>query len=116
MSDDVTVKILIEIRDEIRKTNERLDHTNSRLEVTNQRLDNGLAAVRAEIGDLRHEVRAELADVRREMLASEMRAATRVAEQTAATRNLYDLLQDRFELRDRVERCEQDIAAIKQRL
>ena len=116
MSDDVTVKILIEIRDEIRKTNERLDDTNARLDTTNQRLDNGLAGVREEIGRLREELREGLADVRREMLASEMRAATRVTEQTAATRNLYDLLQDRFELRDRVERCEQDIAEIKQRL
>ncbi len=113
MSDDVTVRILADIRDELRKTNERLD-------MTNQRLETGLAAVRAEIhsevGGLREELRGGLADVRRDMLASEMRAATRVAEQTAATRNLYDLLQDRFQLRDRVERCEHDIAELKQRL
>jgi len=105
MSDDVTVKLLADIRDELRS---------------------GLGAVRTEIGELRQEVRTEigglreelhvgLADVRREMLASEMRHATRVTEQTAATRNLYELLQDRFDLRDRVERCEHDIAELKQR-
>ena len=76
--------------------------------MTNDRIDNGLAAVRAEIADLGRGLRAE-------MLASEMRHATRVTEQTAATRNLYDLLQNRFELRDRVERCEHDIAELKQR-
>jgi chromosome segregation ATPase len=106
MSDDVTVKLLAEIRDGIRKTNERLD-------ATNERLETGLAAVRTEIREGLADVRREL---RAEMLASEMRHATRVAEQTAATRNLYDLLQDRFDLRDRVERCEHDIAEIKQRL
>src|SRR5262245_53447085 len=36
---DLTVKILREIRDEIRSTNHRLDQTNHRLEQTNHRLD-----------------------------------------------------------------------------
>lgn len=36
---DLTTQILIEIRDEIRKTNARLDHTNARLDGTNERLD-----------------------------------------------------------------------------
>jgi hypothetical protein len=36
---ELTTKILIEIRDEIRATNERLDRTNERVEQTNERLD-----------------------------------------------------------------------------
>ncbi len=36
---DLTVRILTEIRDEIRQTNVRLDQTNSRLDGTNVRLD-----------------------------------------------------------------------------
>ena len=39
MATDVTTKILIEIRDGIRGTNERLDQTNERLDQTNERLD-----------------------------------------------------------------------------
>jgi hypothetical protein len=36
---ELTSKILIQIRDEIRATNERLDRTNERLEQTNERLE-----------------------------------------------------------------------------
>jgi len=38
MATDVTTKILIEIRDGIRGTNERLDQTNERLDQTNERV------------------------------------------------------------------------------
>lgn len=36
---DLTTRILIEIRDEARRTNERLDQTNERLDQTVERLD-----------------------------------------------------------------------------
>ena len=36
---DLTTRVLIEIRDEARRTNERLDQTNARLDETNARLD-----------------------------------------------------------------------------
>lgn len=35
---DLSIEILREIRDEIRRTNERLDATNARLDATNERL------------------------------------------------------------------------------
>jgi hypothetical protein len=38
-SSDDTVEILKEIRDEIRRTNQRLDTTNGHLDVNNRRLD-----------------------------------------------------------------------------
>jgi len=37
---DLTTKVLIEIRDEIRSTNSRLDQTNQRLDNVTERLDN----------------------------------------------------------------------------
>ena len=39
MSRDLTTEILVQIRDEIRSTNSRLDTTNSRLDTTNARMD-----------------------------------------------------------------------------
>jgi hypothetical protein len=36
---DITTQILLEIRDEIRATNARLDTTNTQLDATNTRLD-----------------------------------------------------------------------------
>jgi chromosome segregation ATPase len=41
---DLTTQVLIEIRDEVRRTNERLGATNERLDTTIQRLDTGQAA------------------------------------------------------------------------
>ena len=39
MAEDLTIQILIQIRDGIERTNERLDRTNERLDRTNERLD-----------------------------------------------------------------------------
>ena len=110
--DNLTVQILIEIRDEMRATRTELKEeiamtrtelkaeigkTNLRLDKTNERIDQGLA------------------DVRSEIVAVEVRAATLTVEQIAATRDLYQLLTGRLDLRDRVERCEREIEALKQR-
>ncbi len=38
MEEPLTTRILIEIRDELRRTNQRLDENNQRLDETNQRL------------------------------------------------------------------------------
>lgn len=92
-SDDLTVRILIEIRDEIRTTNVRVDDLGRRID--------GLGL--------------RIVEVDHRLLESEVRTATRISEQIAATRDLYALLKDRFELRDRVERCERDIDELKHR-
>ena len=109
---------LADVRGEIRgtnerldQTNERLDQTNERLDQTNQRLDQAIVEMRAGFAD----VRGEIAGVRSEIVAVELRQATRTTEQTAATRGLYAMLIDRLDLRDRVERCEHDIEALKSR-
>jgi hypothetical protein len=107
-SDDIAVKILIEIRDEIRATNRRVDDTNSRLDglnqridVTNQRLDTGLAVLRNELGT--------------RIVESEMRTGTAIIDMHGTLKDVHVLLRDRFDLRDRVERCERDIEELKRR-
>ncbi len=113
MSDDLSLAVLIEIRDGIRATNQRVDVTNSKLEQLGFDL-------RGEIAQTRDELRGEIAQLgthlRGEILAVELRNATRVTEQTAATRDLYTLLNDRLDLRDRVTQVELDVAEIKSTL
>ena len=113
-------QLLRQMLDEMRGMNQRLDATNQRLDATNQRLDatnQRFDATNERLEAVRVELKAEIAQTRNEaahnLLASEMRMATRVTEQTAATRDLYTLLTERFELRDRVERCEQQIAELQ---
>jgi hypothetical protein len=97
MSDDMTVRILTEIRDEIRTTNLRLDQT------------------RIEVAALRSDMTSEILALRGEIVGVDLRNATRVAEQHHATMNLYEKLTGQLELRDRIERCEADIAELKRR-
>jgi hypothetical protein len=53
---------------------------------------------------------------RDQLVDLDLRMATRMVEQTAATRDLYDLLNANLQLRDRVERCEHEIAELKDRV
>ncbi|HSK04406.1 MAG TPA: hypothetical protein VK932_24295 [Kofleriaceae bacterium] len=107
--DNLTVHILRELREEIhsvRSTTQRLDQRlDQHVESTNQRFD----AMDRRFDRLESELRAEI-------LASEVRVATRITEQAAATRDLHDLLNANLSLRDRVERCEHDIADLKGRV
>ena len=95
---DLTVQILREIRDAVRETSSRVDQTNARLDETNVRL----GEVRDEVG--------------RRIVESEIRTATAIAELAGAMQGVRDLLRDRLDLRDRVDRCEHEIELIKQRL
>ncbi len=120
MSDDsITVKILAELREDIRgmrtdardmeaRLGERLDQTNGRLDNRIERLDNRIERLDNRIDQLR-------GDLKSEITASETRIATRQTDHTAATRDLYDLIQDRLQLRDRVEQLEYDVANLKDR-
>lgn len=96
MSDDdnLTVRVLVDIRDEIRGLRTDLGETNHRIDQTNQGLDL----------------------LRVELVASETRVATRFVALTASNRDLRDLLVDRFDVRDRVERCEREIEEIKKKV
>jgi hypothetical protein len=87
----LTTRILKEIRDEGRRTNEQLV-------ATNQRLD----AMRVELG---HRI-----------TESELRTATAITELAGTVRDLTSVLRAQSDLRPRVERCEVDIAALRARV
>jgi phage shock protein A len=99
---DLTVTILREIRDGIRQTNERLDQTraelSARIEQTNERLD---------------QTREELAA---RITQSDIRTATALVRLAGAVDSVKELLADRLDLRDRVERRESDIAELRRRV
>jgi predicted nucleic acid-binding Zn-ribbon protein len=94
----MTVRILKEIRDEVRRTNERLDATNERLDATNERLE------------------AMHAGLSQRIVESELRTATAITELAATVRDMTSVLRTQNDLRPRVDRCERDIAELKGRL
>lgn len=105
--DNLTVHILREIRDDVRSVSQRLDQ---HIESTDRRFD----SIEQHLERLeRGQVNLVTKD---ELLASELRMATRDTALTASNRNLHDFLEKNQRLRDRVERCEQDIADLKGRV
>lgn len=108
-SDDIAVQILRDIRDEIRGVREEVHATNVRVDATNVRLDAHIEATRDGLQSLRE-------DLGRKIVESEVRTATAIHELAGTMHDVRDLLRDRLDLRDRVDRCERDIAELKQRV
>ena len=110
-SDDLTVRILIEIRDEIRATNARIDGTNERVDALGKTLG-------ARIDQLRTELRTEIASVREDLSdrITELNFSSQMTALIGSTRDVHDMLRDRFDLRDRVERCERAIDDLNRRV
>jgi chromosome segregation ATPase len=104
-NDDITVQILIDIRDEIRTTNKKVDQTNVRVDQLGERVDALGARLDKRIDNLADRI-----------VESEIRTASAVTELAGTVRAVHSMLSDRFDLRDRVERCERDIAELKQRV
>lgn len=90
---DLTLAVLREIRDEGKRTNERLERTNERLEQTNERLE----------------------QLTRRVVDSELRTATALTALAGSVNELSAMLKQDRDLRHRVERCEHDIAELKTR-
>ena len=107
-SDDLTLKVLIEIRDEIRSNSARIDQTNVRLDRMGNDLNARLDQTNTRIDQMRDEIV-------RHIVESETRTATAITELAGTVRDVRTLLEDRLDLRDRVERCERDIADLKRR-
>jgi len=103
--EDLTVRILSEIRDAVVQTNERLDQTNARLDQTNARLDQTNARL--------DQAREELG---RRIVESELRTATAITELAGTMQGVQELLREQLDLRGRVERCEADIRDLKRRV
>lgn len=104
-SDDLTIRVLIEIRDEIRGTNQRIDRTNERIDQTNERVDR-----------LDEHLTARIDSLSDRLTESELRTSTAITELHGTIRDVHTLLVDRLDLRDRVERCERDIDELKRRV
>ena len=102
---DLTLEVLKQIREDGRRNGERIDETNARLNETNARLNETNARLE------------QLQDnLGRRIVESELRTATAITELAGTVRELIaDIRTDR-DLRQRVERCEKDIASLKTRL
>lgn len=103
MSDDtLTTRVLIDIRDEIRQTN-------ARLEKLTERVEQGFEQTHDRIDRVRTELKSEIRDI-------DLRTQTRLVELNANAVKMNDMLRDRFDLRDRVENCERAIDELKKRV
>jgi hypothetical protein len=105
---DLTIEILKGIREEARKTNERLD-------VTNDRLDE----LRTDMVDRLDELRTDMVDrierVERRQTETEVRLATELVAVGSAVREVRDLLREDRVLRDRVDDHERRLVAVERR-
>jgi chromosome segregation ATPase len=110
-SDDLTLRVLIEIRDQISgvrdqvaETNKRLDGTNERLDRTNERLDQSVERLDRIEGRLDHHDK-HLAAIGTEMVAVH-----------AVLSDVVQVMKGRRKLESRVDRCEREIDELKRRL
>ena len=121
---NMTVRILEQIRDSIGETNSRIDQTNSRIEQTNSRIDQTNAKLDQKFDVLteRVGVLTDRVDVLTEhvdaltsrVVDGEIRMATAITGVAGTLGQMKTLLEDRLDLRGRVERCEQDIVLLKE--
>jgi hypothetical protein len=86
-SDDLTIRVLTQIRDGVRETNKRVDKLDARIAQLDERV-----------------------------VDSENRVATEVVALHGTMRDVHTLLKNQLDLRDRVERCERDIDDLRKRI
>lgn len=89
--ENLTLEVLKQIREEGKKTNERINETNARLD----------------------QLRDELS---RRIVESEMRTATAITALAGTVGDLVTFVKQDRDLRPRVEQCERDITDLKSRL
>jgi chromosome segregation ATPase len=108
-NDDVTVRVLIEIRD-------RLDQTNSRLDQTNSRLDH----LREDLGQRIDQTNQRLEQTNDRITGLEIRMATEITAVAGAVHDVSRLLKERrddqSQLHDRIGRVERDVDDLKKRV
>lgn len=102
---DHTLRVLTEIRDAVRSTNDRVDQTNARLDQTNARLDE----TNERLEGLGHTLGSRIAE-------SEMRTATALSDLAGSLQKVTAILHDALDLRPRVERCERDITELQHKV
>jgi methyl-accepting chemotaxis protein len=99
-----TLRVLTEIRDAVRDTNQKIDRTNDRLDQTNERLDQTNEGLEG-LGEI----------LSRRIAESEMRTATALTDLAGSLQGVTALLREALDLRPRVERCERDIAELQRK-
>jgi molybdopterin converting factor small subunit len=104
-SDDLTVRILTEIRDGIRTTNDRVDQLGERVDHLRADLSQRIDETNERVGRLENRV-----------TEASVQTSTELHAVNATMRDVLVLLRDRLELRDRVDRCERDIEDLKKRV
>jgi hypothetical protein len=105
---DLTIEILRGIRDEVRSTNERLDETNERLDKVEHALTQRIDQTNERLEVMREELSKRIVE-------SGIHTATAIADLAGTVREMTGFLKSTLELRPRVERCEQEIAVLKDR-
>lgn len=111
-TNDLTIEILKGIRDEAHQTNSRIDDTNSRLDQTNSRLDQ----TNSRLDHLSDRVDLMRDELSRRIVESEIRTSTAITDLAGTVREMTAVLRQSYDLRPRVEQCEDDIKTIKRRL
>ncbi len=96
---NLTLEVLKQIRDEARKTNERIDQTNQRLDQTNQRLD---------------QTNQRLDRLERRQNEAETRLATELLAVVGAIHELRDTIKDQLEVKKRVDDHERRLTLLEQ--
>jgi predicted nucleic acid-binding Zn-ribbon protein len=102
---DLTLRILNEVRNDVRALKEQLDGHDARFDAIDREL-----AGRFDTLDRRFDA------VDRRQTEADVRTATALAEVAGTLRDLHAMVRDRLELRDRVDRCERDIADLQHRV
>jgi predicted RNase H-like nuclease (RuvC/YqgF family) len=95
---DATLKVLGEIRDELRGTNQRLDGTNDRLDANVQRLD------------------ARIDDLRREVHEGNVRISTELVAVAKSVDDVKTLLLERVQNRDRIDDHERRLERLEKKV
>ena len=104
-SDDLTLRILVDIRDEVRTTREEVRAVEHKLGERIDRLGARIDGLDNKFDGLEHR-----------LTESEIRTATELKAVAGTLQDIKDLFRDRLELRDRVTRCEHDIGELKHRI
>lgn len=99
-SDEMTLRVLYEIRDGVRATNERVDATNARIDAMNMKFEQRLDRVDERLERL--EARTERLGA--QIVESEIRTATAINETSFTLQQIYNAIKDRNREIDEIKR------------
>jgi len=119
-TNDLTVRILQEIRDELRDTKAtlgaRIDGNGARIEGLGASLNARIDATNIEVRTTREELRAEIRTTNQRLTEYSLRHTTRIHDLVGMMRYISSKLDLAGSLEERMDACERDIADLKRRL